>query len=66
MNQESSASFNVAIRQTTCNEIFYCHHMHPVRDNQQIPGTSVDVQSFLSDSTDGASASEDKDTVLNN
>ena len=62
MSQESSASNNAAIRQTACNEICYSHHRHPVRDNPPIPGTLVDVQSFLSDiidSLDGASASED-------
>ena len=35
---------------------------HPVRDNQPIPGSSVEVQSLLSDSTDSSddpSASED-------
>ena len=68
MSQESSASNNLAIRQTACNEICYSHRRHPVRDNQPIQGTSYDVQSFLSDITDsldGAPASADKDTVLN-
>ena len=66
--QERSASNN-DIRQTAHYEIGDKHHRHPVRDNQPIPGSSVAVQSLLSDSTDSSddpSASEDEDTVLTN
>ena len=66
---ESSASdINNDTRQTARNEIGDRHKRHPVRDNLQVPGSSLDFQSLLSDSTDssdGPSASEDEDTVLN-
>ena len=68
MSQERSASKN-DIRQTAHNEIGDKHHRHPVRDNQPIPGSSVQVQKLLSDSIDSSddpSASEDEDTVLTN
>ena len=63
---ESSASYiNNDTRQTARNE---SGDRHPVRDNLQVPGSSLDVQGRLSDSTDssdGPSASEDEETVLN-
>ena len=64
---ESSASdINNDTRQTACNEIGDRHKRHSVRDNLQVPGSSLDVQSLLSDSTDSSDGpSEDEDTVLN-
>ena len=63
---ESSGSYiNNDTRQTARNE---SGDRHPVRNNLQVPGSSLDVQGRLSDSTDssdGPSASEDEETVLN-
>ena len=68
VSQERSGSNNDT-RQTAHNEIGDKDHRHPVRDNQPIPGSSVQVQKLLSDSIDSSddpSASVDKDTDSTN